>query len=73
MLTQPLSRIITSSLGVICITSTPTKEKKSRKPKIPSIFSTKKVVAEVKHSALNDLVDSLANVMGSIFLQSIRN
>ncbi len=51
----------------------PTKEKKSQKPKISGIPSTKEVVAEAKSPTVNNLEDDLADVVGSIFLQSTRD
>lgn len=54
-------------------TTTPTKEKKSRKAKIPGTPSTKKAFAEVKRPNINDLVDDLADVVGSTFLQGARD
>ncbi len=71
---QPPPLIITSSPGAICdVTTTPIKEKKCRKPKIPSTPSIKEAVAEAKRLAVNDLVDDLADIVGSIFLQSARD
>ncbi len=71
---QPPPLIITSSPWAICdTTTTPTKEKKSRKPKIPGIPSTKEAVAEAKRLAINDLVNDLTDVVDSMFLQSARD
>ncbi len=71
---QPPPFIITSSPGAICgATTTPIKEKKSRKPKISNTPSTKEAVAEAKRPAVNDLVADLTDVVGSIFLQSARD
>ncbi len=71
---QPPPLIITSSPEAIWgATTTPTKEKKSRKPKIPGIPSTKEAVAEAKRLTVNDLVDDIADVVGSMFLQSARD
>ena len=76
---QPPPLIITStstsqnSPRANCATITPTKEKKSQKPKIPGTLSTKKAVAKAKHSVVNNLVDDLANVVGFIFLQNARD
>lgn len=44
-------------------TTTPSKEKKSRKAKTSSIPSTKETFAEVKRPAINDLIDNLADVV----------
>ena len=50
-----------------------TKKKKSQKPKIPDTLSIKEAVAKTKHLAINNLVDDLANVVGSIFFQNAKD
>lgn len=62
-----------NSPGTNCVTAIPTKEKKSQKPKILSILSTKKAVAKAKCPVINDLIDDLANVVSSIFLQNTKD
>ncbi len=73
MSAQPFPLIITSSPGAICINTTPTKEKKSGNPKILDTPSTKKAITKAKRPAINDLIDDLANVIGSMFLQSVKD
>ena len=79
MLAQPPLIIIKStsvsqnSPGDNGATTTPTKEKKSRKAKIPSIPSTKEAFAEAKRPNINDLINVLADVLGSTFLQGAKD
>ncbi len=74
MPTQPPFLIITSSRGAICgITTMSTKKKKSQKPKIPGTPSIKKAVAEAKCLHINDFIDDFANIVSSMFFQSIRD
>ena len=53
--------------------TTPTKEKKSRKAKILGTPSTKKAFAEAKRPNVNNLVDDLADVVGSTFFQGAKD
>ena len=62
-----------NSLGVNFATVTPTKKKKSQKPKILDTPLTKEAVAKAKYSIVNDFVDDLTNIMDSIFLSNIKD
>ena len=73
---QLLLLMVTSSFvrrTTLATTTTLTKLKKSQKPKIPGTLSIKKAVAKAKHSAINDFVDDLANVVGFIFCQNVKD
>lgn len=79
MLVQPLPIIIKSMfvsqncLGDNGTTTTPTKEKKSWKVKISSKPFIKEAFAKTKRLNVNNLVDDLANIVGSTFFQDARD